>query len=122
MTQTIYDRVKTMTKDELTIFLRNIYLMGVLDERRGAHNSLDYYYNMPAHDAEDATYTITMHEVFELYSIIHESPFGSIETFGVFKSWNDAFQHISKHSYHTLSRTGENIFCDGYDTYEIIKL
>ena len=42
MAQTVYDRIQTMTKDELTTFITCIYGFGCLDEKCGK-NSTNYY-------------------------------------------------------------------------------
>lgn len=122
MAQTAYERIQTMTKEELTTLLRNFYLMGVLDDRRnGALGSIDPYCNLPSGSCDDVDYPLMLHEKVELYTIVYTTPFGT-STFGVFESWDEAFKNISKYACYTLTRTDFNTFRDGRDIYEIIKL
>ena len=122
MAETAYDRIKSMNKPGLAIFLRNIYLMGVLDERRnGALGSIDFFCDIPSCHYDNLHYPSVLHEYISLYSIVHTTPYGSC-TFGVFKSWDDAFEYISTNHRYTLDRIDTDTFRDGVYTYQIIKL
>lgn len=108
MAQTVYDRIKTMPKDELQKFLYYIYLCGHLNEQCDVDDEV-YYKHVLDCPADDIDSLITWFETLEPVRL-HLIPRDGREPYYLdtkFYSFDDAVSYINKY-YRFVMKIGNN--------------
>lgn len=117
---TVYDRIKTMTKDELQHLIHYIYRWGHINEQCGVDDKCFYEHllDLPAHHCDniiDALDNLKLYNVC-VYSFGNEAPaYLSIKFFGV----DDAGQYLTKHI-RNITKVDDTTYVTPTNIYRII--
>lgn len=117
---TVFDRIKSMTKDELQQFIYYIYLWGHTNEQCGVDDECFYKHllNLPARHCDniiDALDNLKLYNI-RIYSFDGKPP---MYVDNKFFSVDDAQQHLARHIKH-ITKVDDTTYATTTNVYRII--
>ncbi len=117
---TVYDRIQTMTKDELQQLIHYIYLWGHTNEQCGVDDECFYEHllNLPARHCDniiDAMDNLQLYQVRQVFICGGEPHYLSTKFFSV----DDATQYLKKYT-KNITKINDNVYSTSLAVYTII--
>lgn len=117
---TVYDRIKSMTKDELQNLIHYIYLWGHINEQCGVDDECFYEHllNLPARHCDniiDALDNLQLYQVKQVFINHGEPSYLSTKFFSI----EDAAQYLKKYC-RDITKIDDHVYMTSLAVYTII--